>query len=74
MKAADGEAAEPLRIVLSFGYSEQNPEDAILSAMMGNPVTEEECCEMTLEPAFGGYADYELTADETGRYTLVPVQ
>lgn len=74
MKAADGEAAEPLRIVLSFGYSEQNPEDAILSAMMGNPVTEEECCEMTLEPAFGGYADYELTADETGRYILVPVQ
>ena len=74
MKTADGEAAEPLRIVLSFGYSEQKPEDAILSAMMGNPVTEEECCEMTLEPAFGAFADFELVPDETGGYTLVQVQ
>ena len=74
MKTVDGEPAEPLRIVLSFGYSEQEPEDAILSAMMGNPVTEEECCEMTLEPAFGEFADYELVSDETGGYTLVPVQ
>ena len=60
MKTVDGEPAEPLRIVLSFGYSEQEPEDAILSAMMGNPVTEEECCEMTLEPAFGAYLADEL--------------
>ena len=74
MKTVDGEPAEPLRIVLCFGYSEQEPEDAILSAMMGNPVTEEECCEMTLEPAFGEFADYELVSDETGGYTLVPVQ
>ena len=73
-KATDEETAEPLRIVLSFGYSEQNPEDAILSAMMGNPVTEEECCEITLEPVFGEFADYELVPDETGGYTLVPVQ
>jgi hypothetical protein len=73
-KATDEEAAEPLRIVLSFGYSEQKPEDAILSAMMGNPVTEEECCEIKLAPVFGAFVDFELVPDETGGYTLVQVQ
>ncbi len=74
MKDADGETAGPLRIVLSFGYSELKPEDAILSAMMGNPVTEEECCEIKLAPVFGAFADFELVPDETGGYILVPVQ
>lgn len=73
VKDADGEAAGPLRIVLSFGYSELKPEDAILSAMMGNPVTEEECCEIKLAPVFGAFADFELVSDKDGGYTLVPV-
>ena len=31
------EGAEPLRIELSMGFSEESPEDAIISAMMGKP-------------------------------------
>jgi hypothetical protein len=67
------EGAEPLRIILAMGVSEESPEDAILSAMMGKPAPEETCCEFTLEPVFGSFADYELTVDEAGGYVLTPI-
>ena len=66
------EGAEPLQIVLAMGISEESPEDAILSAMMGKPAPEETCCEFTVEPVFGAFADYELTVDEAGGYVLNP--
>lgn len=69
----NAEGAEPLRIILAMGVSEENPEDAILSAMMGKPAPEETCCEFTVEPVFGSFADYELTVDEAGGYVLTPI-
>ena len=66
------EGAEPLRITLAMGVSEESPEDAILSAMMGKPAPEETCCEFTPELVFGAFADYELTLDEAGGYVLTP--
>ena len=67
------EGTKPLRIELSMGFSEESPEDAIISAMMGNPAPEEFCCEMTADLAAGEFADYELVMDEAGGYILTQI-
>ena len=68
------EEAEPLRIELAMAFSEESPEDAIISAMMGKPAPEEACGEMTADLESGKFADYELTMDEAGEYIITPLQ
>ena len=68
------EGAEPLRIELAMAFSEERPEDAIISAMMGKPAPEEACGEMTADLESGEFADYELTMNEAGEYIITPLQ
>ena len=68
------EEAEPLRIELAMAFSEESPEDAIISAMMGKPAPEEACGEMTADLESGEFADYELTMNEAGEYIITPLQ
>ena len=68
LDAAEG--AELLRIELAMAFSEESPEDAIISAMMGKPVPEEACGEMTADLKSGEFSDYELAMDEAGGYIL----
>ena len=68
------EGAEQLRIELAMAFSEESPEDAIISAMMGKPAPEEACGEMTAELESGEFADYELAMNEAGEYIITPLQ
>ena len=72
LDAADG--AEPLRIELAMAFSEESPEDAIISAMMGKPAPEEACGEMTADLKSGEFSDYDLAMDEAGGYIVIPLQ
>ena len=61
---------EEIQIVGYFCYSDPEPGDAMLKAMMDEEADEQECLEMKLDPVVGMEADYELVSKGENVYEL----